>query len=243
MTIDLDVRHDGQRLSVAIDAVNTPRPTSLIVWFTPLYGPTTAASGAGAEWILMGRPLRVVERREGPGTIPPGGVVLSAGLASILPFQLSSGDTVRPVEHYRPAGGTKPGDWLGARHIVGGVGLLVRRGTFVTEWSVERARDGFATERHPRTVIGMARDGRAWLITVDGRNPALSVGMSFSELQAVARRLDLVEALNLDGGGSTTMVVAGRIVNHPSDAVGPRKVGDALLVGAGRVRAASQPQP
>jgi exopolysaccharide biosynthesis protein len=54
--------------------------------------------------------------------------------------------------------------------------------------------------------------------------------MTFAELTNLARRLNLVYALNLDGGGSTTMVVKGKIVNHPSDSTGPRKVSDALIV-------------
>ena len=45
--------------------------------------------------------------------------------------------------------------------------------------------------------------------------------MSFAELQGLVRRVGLVDALNLDGGGSTTMVVQGAVVNHPSDATGP----------------------
>jgi exopolysaccharide biosynthesis protein len=54
--------------------------------------------------------------------------------------------------------------------------------------------------------------------------------MTFVEMQALAHRLGLRSALNLDGGGSTTMVAGGRIVNHPSDPTGPRPVSDALLV-------------
>jgi exopolysaccharide biosynthesis protein len=54
--------------------------------------------------------------------------------------------------------------------------------------------------------------------------------MTFVELQALSRRLGLRSSLNLDGGGSTTMVVHGNIVNHPSDETGPRKVSDAILV-------------
>ncbi len=89
-----------------------------------------------------------------------------------------------------------------------------------------------ATERHPRTVIGTSGDGRIWLIAVDGRDKALSLGMSFAELQNLVTRVGLVDALNLDGGGSTTMVVRGVVVNHPSDATGPRKVSDAIVVRA-----------
>ncbi len=102
----------------------------------------------------------------------------------------------------------------------------------MTDWGTEKPRDGFTTERHPRTVIGTAGDGRIWLITVDGRNKALSLGMNFAELQALVTRVGLVNALNLDGGGSTTMVARGAVVNHPSDATGPRKVSDAIVVRA-----------
>jgi len=91
-------------------------------------------------------------------------------------------------------------------------------------------QESFITARHPRTMIGTDRRGAIWLITVDGRNPSVSLGMSLAELQALAARLDLRDALNLDGGGSTTMVVSGEVVNHPSDPTGPRKVSDGLLV-------------
>ena len=79
-------------------------------------------------------------------------------------------------------------------------------------------------------MIGTAADNTIWLVTVDGRQPELSVGMTLVELRALAHRLGLVNALNLDGGGSTTMWVQGQVVNKPSDPIGPRKVSDALLV-------------
>ena len=99
-----------------------------------------------------------------------------------------------------------------------------------TDWADEQLREGFNTERHPRTMIGVGRGSAIWLVTVDGRNPGVSVGMTFVELQRLAQQLNLVSALNLDGGGSTTMVVKGTILNHPSDATGPRRVSDAIVV-------------
>jgi exopolysaccharide biosynthesis protein len=54
--------------------------------------------------------------------------------------------------------------------------------------------------------------------------------MNFAELQRLCDRLHITDALNLDGGGSTTMVVNGAIKNTPSDAGGPRRVSDALIV-------------
>jgi exopolysaccharide biosynthesis protein len=95
---------------------------------------------------------------------------------------------------------------------------------------VENLRQGFDTERHPRTLIGVDEDGDVWLVAVDGRQLDHSIGMTFKDLQRLVSRLGLRDALNLDGGGSTTMVVRDAIVNRPSDLQGPRKVSDALIV-------------
>jgi exopolysaccharide biosynthesis protein len=81
-------------------------------------------------------------------------------------------------------------------------------------------------------MIGQDARGFLWLVAVDGRQPDYSIGMRFSDLQRLADRLDLTDALNLDGGGSTTMVVDGQAVNRPSDPLGARPVGDAILVTA-----------
>ncbi|MCK7477320.1 MAG: phosphodiester glycosidase family protein [Candidatus Moduliflexus flocculans] len=68
---------------------------------------------------------------------------------------------------------------------------------------------GFAEARHPRTAVGVRADGRILLVTVDGRQPERSVGMTIAELAALLLELGAVEAINMDGGGSTTMVVRG----------------------------------
>ena len=98
--------------------------------------------------------------------------------------------------------------------------------------------EGFAPDfgrgRHPRTALGVRADGRIVLAVVDGRQPKISVGMTIPELSALMAEWGCREAINLDGGGSATMVAGGRIVNHPSDAAGERPVSDALLVRARR---------
>ena len=135
----------------------------------------------------------------------------------------------RARRSYAPSLGSPARDWARARYAVGGAGLLLLSGRVLEEWGEERIAQGFDTTRHPRTMIG--DDGASiWLVTVDGRQPALSLGMSFTELQGLAARLGLRSALNLDGGGSTTMVIRGAVVNHPSDQTGPRPVSDAIVV-------------
>lgn len=123
-----------------------------------------------------------------------------------------------------------PRVWRDAPDAVGGAGMLMARGSPVTDWAPEKTISAFRTDRHPRTVIGVDGAGGIWLVAVDGRSPDVSVGMSFAELQRMCVALRLRDALNLDGGGSTTLVVDGRIVNQPSDVTGPRAVSDAIVV-------------
>jgi exopolysaccharide biosynthesis protein len=67
------------------------------------------------------------------------------------------------------------------------------------------------------------------LVVIDGRQPRWSVGASLGELARIMRDLGAVEAMNLDGGGSSTMWVEGEVVNRPSDGT-ERKVTTAVLV-------------
>ncbi|MBR3450217.1 MAG: phosphodiester glycosidase family protein [Bacteroidales bacterium] len=95
-------------------------------------------------------------------------------------------------------------------------------------------KDGFNTARHPRTAVGRRADGTVVLVVADGRNE-LAAGLTMAELQQVMAALGCRDAINLDGGGSTTMVVRGAVVNHPSDngqfdVDGERPVANAIVI-------------
>ena len=233
-SLTLSYTLDGEPFSQDIDGVDTTRVRGQLMMYTPRFGPDSDMADTGVEWQLAGSPLRVTDRRPNAGRtrIPGDGVVLSFG-GTVLPTgleRLDAGQQVSIQAHFRTLLGTRPEQWAQAEDIVGGAGLLVHQGRPTGEWSAEQLRAGFDTERHPRTMIGTTRGSAIWLVTVDGRNPPVSLGMTFAELTNLALKLNLVNALNLDGGGSTTMVVKGKIVNHPSDATGARRVSDALIV-------------
>lgn len=82
-------------------------------------------------------------------------------------------------------------------------------------------------QRHPRTFVGRTSAGQIRIVTIDGRQ-ATSVGAGLRETAAVALALDMADSINLDGGGSTTMVVNGAVANRPSGS-SEREVGDALI--------------
>lgn len=179
-----------------------------------------------------------VDTRGGPLSLAPGTVVLRAraGAAAKL-RRLAVGDTVTwsadlvPVNAMGPDGvAAADPSTLPVREAVGGNPILLRGGDFAPDIE-EGVSPAFGERRHPRTAVGFADGGRRmlWLV-VDGRQEPYSAGMSLREVATLLRDLGAEEALNLDGGGSSALVVRGRVVNRPSDATGERPVGNALLL-------------
>ncbi len=226
----------GREWSVPINGVDTTRVRGRLMLYTPAYHADTDTAANGTEWVLSGDPLTVTELRRDLGQtgIPRDGAVLSFGGLE-LPEALSAlepGVGVRLETEWRAVHGTDEATLDAADHIVQGAGLIRRNGRAPGGWTeTEGLRsETFVDVRHPRTLIGVDRAGFIWLAAVDGRRPEHSLGMTFAELERLSDRLSLTDALNLDGGGSTTMVVNGQVVNRPSDPNGPRAVSDALVV-------------
>ena len=114
------------------------------------------------------------------------------------------------------------------RQAIGGGPRLLRNGQISIEASAEGIAESFVTARHPRTAVGFNSE-YIFLVTVDGRQPGYSMGMSLTELAQFIKELGADEAINLDGGGSTTMWVHGSIRNKPSDGF-PRSIANALIL-------------
>ena len=88
---------------------------------------------------------------------------------------------------------------------------------------------GWVVRRHPRTAIGLSENNILYVVVVYGRQAGISAGASLRDMSQIFRDLGVKEAFNLDGGGSSVMVVNQRITGSPSDKSGERPVGDALL--------------
>ncbi len=139
---------------------------------------------------------------------------------------LVAGDTVQIAVTMTPA---MPFNAVGAYPV------LVRDSAVVTTLDAAGAESFRGV--NPRTVAGFADNGRRLLLVViDGRQAGYSAGTTTRETALLMQALGAREAVNLDGGGSTVMVVRDaitgvqRVVNKPSDAVGERPVGDALAI-------------
>jgi hypothetical protein len=158
-------------------------------------------------------------------------LLVGAGTTANGVASLRAGDVVTVVATMTP-GGTP-------HALVGGWPRIVRNGVSVaaSSDSAEGTGPRFSAARHPRSAVGITRGGDTLLfVAVDGRQ-ASSVGMSLTELAQAMLHLGAWDALNLDGGGSTTLVVDDSVVNSPSDPTGERAVGDVLLLRRGDRRA------
>jgi hypothetical protein len=205
-----------------------------LVLFTPAFGPRTP-SGDGAEAILD-RSGRVAAVLQGRGTALGAGQRSLQATGDLAPAvaALRPGDRVRTTAVLRSRSHplTRPGTT-----VINGGPLLMEGG----EVHITQARDGmhqvsnpsfdygWVLQRNPRTFAGTDARGRTVFVTVDGRQLG-ELGLSIPETAAVARSLGMMEAINLDGGGSTAMVIRGSLISHPSDATGERAVGDAIIV-------------
>jgi exopolysaccharide biosynthesis protein len=113
--------------------------------------------------------------------------------------------------------------------------VLIRGGAVAAD--VDSAGNAGFRGPNPRTAVGVTRSGALLLATVDGRQPGYSAGATLRETAELMLALGAAEALNLDGGGSTTLVARGAggalaVANRPSDAAGERPVANALAVRA-----------
>lgn len=116
--------------------------------------------------------------------------------------------------------------------VVGGLPRIVHKGRNVAQEQIREEAGGqsFATDLHPRTAIGLLKDHRTLVVVaVDGRQPRKSIGINLIDLADYMMGIGCTEAMNLDGGGSTTMFAENQVSNFPSDAGGPRAVSNAIL--------------
>jgi phosphodiester glycosidase len=227
--------------ALSLDGVNVPRTADGIVLFTPAFGPSTEASAGGAEISLRlvepGGPLRLgqtamvelVSFGEGQANSPilPDGAVLSG--------QGKGAEALRQLWHRVRSGAAGSRALLRLEtaddvvESVGGSPILIREGK---RWFTDPG-DAFTDGLHPRTLVGWTAAGDALLVTVDGRQPGVSVGMSLPEAADLLLALGAVDGINLDGGGSTTFVANGAILNQPSDVAVRRRGQEAIQHSAG----------
>ncbi len=114
--------------------------------------------------------------------------------------------------------------------VVGGGPVLVQNSAVNITNNEERKFAGKAIQdAHPRTAIGYTKEGKLIVLVIEGRNPGVAAGATLTETAAILVQLGCVEALNLDGGGSSCLLINGRETIRPSDKEGQRAVPAAMI--------------
>ena len=225
-------------LEISVDGINRERKATEVVMYTRQFGTVSpAVKQPTLEIVIDGDRIKNVFVSQGQTRIPKSGYVLAADdseesrIKNALSKSRKTFQVLVPFVDRDPTG-TDRSTILYRRpdHAVGGVPQLVKSGKIDITWEQEKAGKAFTENRHPRTAVAKLKDGKFLMVTVDGRQPGVSVGMSLQELAEYLFSLGAVDAMNLDGGGSTTMFLDGKVVNTPSDKEGERKIGDAILV-------------
>ncbi len=231
----------GQRRALDLDLAPVRGHATL---YTPAYGAATPRESGVVEAVFSSFPATQANRpltatvtevtTAGATPIPAGGAVLVARGA-----QAADLTTEAPVGRSVEVRLTLTPDWSAMTSALGGGPLLVSGGKPVFD-AMESFGASIVNNRYARSAVGQLSDGRILLVTVEGGNPAYSIGMTSYELAVAMARLGSVTAVGLGYGAPATMAFDGTLLTKPPGGV-ERPVADALVLSYAGVYAAPLP--
>lgn len=226
-----------QQHKYPVGSMNLPPRDKRFQIFTNTYGNPIEANNQVHLTITNNRITDIADN--GLIHLPTTGYVYRLGTHKNYPLlNLSVGDKAMINVEVLPQ--RKPmtqKDWAEVPFIMGGAPLLISNSEPISDFSPERLRKQFINDRYARTAVGILSNGH-WVFVVAEENSFLDrPGLTIHELVDMLHNLGCVEALNLDGGGSSTMYLANKIINHTEGdededygLITVRRVSDALLV-------------
>lgn len=216
-----------------ITGVNQPRGSKDIIMYTPAWGKKTGSNKYGIEIVVA----KSIVKKIGVANseIPEDGYVLSVRGPAIesLSENVKVGDTISAYLKAIPFATSPPK----IVQLVSGGPRLLKGGRPYVSKHEEKFKMDIARGRAARTAVGITKQGDLLLVTVDGlpkkkrdrKKNESSIGVSLEELSSLMLNLGAVDAMNLDGGSSSTMIVDNQVVNKPT-AGSQRRVSNAIVV-------------
>ncbi len=201
--IELNANLKTSKGEVKIDNINQPRMLSTYVLaYTPEWGAFAPPSPKyGIQMAIENNKITSISTQALP--IPQNGYVIvgpKEKLEKVFKARSAKVD-IKTIPN-----------WDNVNHIISGGPYLVKNGDIFIDMTEQKL--GAIGGKNPRTAIGYTQDGNLIMVAVDGREGA-SVGMTLRELAGFMQSVGCVNAMNLDGGGSTVMYVNGHVVNMP----------------------------
>jgi phosphodiester glycosidase len=224
---------------LTLEGVNVAPSADGLTLYTAAYGPAVATPGPAtvvgfrniepAGRLVVGQTtmVEIIGLWEQPADSAPSPVPADGG---VLVGRGSAIEVLRSLWSRVQTGAVSSRALLrldtraGVAESLGGRPILIRDGA---RWFADAAND-FTRGRQPRTLVGWNPSGEKLLVTVDGRQPDRSVGMTLAEAADLLLALGATDGINLDGGGSTTFVAGDKVVNTPSDVAVRRGDGEMI---------------
>ena len=224
--------------TLRIDGTNRSRGRNELVIYRPHFHTVTLTMPDGVEVVVRNCEVTDIRKGEGSSRIPADGYVLSASgkKGRELLTHIAQGDTVQIRETIIPE---RIGDsdlWASFTHIIGGGPLLLRDGTPPPTQAYEREGfdQAFHSFWHPRTGIGKKADGTLLFVTITAAEARVRRGVKLPRFAELFLEWGATDALNLDGGNSSMLVIRDKVVSvkqrdnkrvKSGDKPAPRKVG------------------
>ena len=219
-TVDYSGQVKAKNIVVPVSGVNCERGENMLVLYNEYYDTNTGTNEYGIEYVVKNN--KVIAVNPANSRLDPGCIVVSAhGSAKDALAGIKVGDKMEIVQNI----GTP---WDQAPQVLGVGPRLLVNGTVQVTAAEEQFGGDVANGRAPRTAIGILPNRHVLLAVVDGRQ-STSIGCTLAEMGELLKKFGAVNAVNFDGGGSSELVIGGRIINKPSDG-SERSVGSALVV-------------
>jgi exopolysaccharide biosynthesis protein len=187
-----------------IDNINQPRMLSThTIVYTPEWGEYSPPSPKYGKQIVVENG-KLVNISYSSNKIPQNGYVIVGSEKNI--------DIISKAKKFKLNIKMNP-EWNGVNHIISGGPYLIKNGDIYVDMTAQKL--SAIGGRNPRTAIGYTRDNHLIMLTADGREGS-SIGLTLMELASLMKEFGCINAMNLDGGGSTVMYIKGQVVNKPA---------------------------
>ena len=224
------VRYEGKIIlngaEYEIDEVNWTRAENSMILYNRYWGATTGTNNYGVEVLVTDGVIQDIFWGSGNNPIPSGSYVISAhGEAQNFFVNAQVGDAITIEQKIL----SSDADFSKIPNVIGAGPRLVKDGRVYVTAAEEKFPNDISKGRAPRSAVGVTIYGDYIFAVVDGRQ-AHSRGCTLEEwAEILAKKFGAYNAINLDGGGSTELIVKDSLVNRPSDGR-ERQVASALVI-------------
>ena len=211
---------------VPINGVNCERGENSLVLYNEYFGATTGTNNFGVEILVVDGVITNIFHDKGNNEIPAGGYVISAHGAAAEIFKSAQIDDKITINQKILS---DDANFNEIPNVIGAGPRLVMDGKIFVTAAEEKFPPDIRVGRAPRSAVGVTSYGDYILAVVDGRQ-AHSKGCTLQEwAEILLNEFGAFNAINLDGGGSTELIVKDKLVNKPSDGR-ERMIGNALAI-------------